>query len=254
MWTSCQGKLIIIPVEAKLVKDMFRIYKETRSQTRVREHLSMVGAKNRSGKPFAKGTVEFILRNPIYAGKIFENGDHFDGVHDPIIDEKLFFALNKMEPKREHGRISKTDRIYLLKGLVRCGHHKCKMTPYWVKKKDKLFHYYQFTKYSQYKKLKCKVRNINADKLEKYVVERLAELAQDTNMFHSLVDQVNLYLENQKEPQKKELAEANRRIAELKNQLDNLIGAVEKSGRKTVTELFEKRIEKIQYELNELEK
>ena len=214
----------------------------------------MTGAKNRSNKPFAKGTVESILGNPIYAGKIFENGDQYDGVHEPIIDEKLFFALNEMEPRREHGRISKTDRIYLLKGLVRCAQHKCKMTPYWVKKKDKLFHYYQCTKYSQYKKLKCKVKNINADKLETYVVERLSEVARDKNMFHDFVDQVNLDLESRKEPQKKELSEVNERISELKGQLENYLDLAGQKGKKVVTELFQKRLEKLDHQINELEK
>ena len=113
---------------------MFRIYKEARSRTRVREHLDMVGAKNRSGKTFSKGSIEAILANPKYAGKIIENGESFKGVHEAIVDEELFNILNQIEPKRDHDRISKTDRTYLLKGLVRCGQHKCKMTPYWVKK------------------------------------------------------------------------------------------------------------------------
>ncbi len=44
-----------------------------------------------------------------------ENGEYFDGVHEEIIDKELFFILNRIEPKREHGRISKTDKVYLLR-------------------------------------------------------------------------------------------------------------------------------------------
>jgi len=142
-YKSEDRKLAIVPEEAKIIKTMFDVYSETRSRTRVREQLELMGAKTRKGKNFSKSTVEVILSNPVYAGKIVENGDQFDGIHEAIIDEETFFSLNKVEPAREHGRISKTDKVYLLKGLVKCGKHKCKMTPYWVKKNDKQIYYYQ---------------------------------------------------------------------------------------------------------------
>lgn len=75
-----------------------------------------------------------MLANPLYAGKIIENGECFDGIHEAIIDPELFFSLNQMKPLSFHKR--KNDRVFLLKGLVRCGVHDCMMTPYFITKKD----------------------------------------------------------------------------------------------------------------------
>ena len=253
-YKSDDRKLVVAPEEAKIVKTMFDVYSETRSRTRVREQLELMGAKTRKGKNFSKSTVEVILSNPVYAGKIVENGDLFDGIHEAIIDEETFFSLNKVEPAREHGRISKTDKVYLLKGLVKCGKHKCKMTPYWVKKNDKQIYYYQCTKYAHYKKLKCPIKNINAEKLENYVVDRLRDMSKSEDDFYLLVDQVNLDLETKKKPVKKEYAELGQKIKDMEAQLEKYIDAVGESSRKTVTELFEKRVEKLQRQIKELEK
>jgi site-specific DNA recombinase len=234
---------------------MFDTYKRTRSRTRVRQELEIRGAKTRKGESFSKGAVEVILTNPIYAGKIFENSQIFDGIHEAIIDEDTFFALNSMNLLNIHDRKQKTDRVYLLKGIVKCGHHSCRMTPYYVQKKNKkLIYYYRCTKYVQYRHFRCPSSSVNADRLEGYVVERLKQISKEESLLESIIDQVNLDLETEKEPYRKEMVGINERKSELNKQVEHFMEAVAESGRKAVNELFEKRIEKLQQQLAELEK
>jgi chromosome segregation ATPase len=61
-------------------------------------------------------------------------------------------------------------------------------------------------------------------------------------------------LESQKEPQKKELSEVNERIAELKDQLEHYLDLVGQKGEEVVTELFTKRLEKLDHQIKGLER
>jgi len=157
-YRSEDRKLIVVPEEAEIIRRMFDIYKQTRSRTKVREELELMGAKTRTDKPFSKGTIEFILQNPIYAGKVIENDELFNGVHQAIISPELFFSVNEMKPLKFHNRKKKIDRTFLLKGLVRCRVHDCLMTPYYIRKKAGPIFYYLCTKKRQY-------RNLRADRL-----------------------------------------------------------------------------------------
>jgi site-specific DNA recombinase len=57
----------------------------------VRKELELKGIKTRAGKNWAKSTIHQMLANPIYAGKIQENGQLYDGMHEPIIAPDDFF-------------------------------------------------------------------------------------------------------------------------------------------------------------------
>ncbi len=248
-------KLVVVPEEAETVRKIFDVYKHTKSRTKVREELELVGLRTRQGKPFSKGTIEAMLKNPVYAGKLFENGEIFDGMHKPIIDADLFFSVNQATPISYHKkRIRKTDKVFLLKGLVRCASHGCAMTPYFIMKKAGPIYYYLCTKKRQYRNLECPVGYANAGKLENYVVERLKEVSSQEPVFESIVNQVNLDLKSETLPYQKELEDVNQRISEVNKQIENFVEAVASSGRKAIHELLEKKVEKLQTDLAELKK
>lgn len=254
-YKSENGKLVIIPEEAKTVKMMFDVYKKTKSRTKVREELELMGTTTKSGKNFSKTSVEFILSNPIYAGKIYENGKYFDGIHEPIIDPELYFSINRMKPLIYHKtQRKKTDRVFILKGLAKCGHHGCLMTPYHVKKKNGPIYYYLCTKKMLYRNVKCPVAYANADKLENYVMERLKEIQGQKSILESIIDKVNLNLKSETLPFQKEQEEINKRITDVERQVENFLEAIATTGSKAVTTLLEKKVENFQNQLDELRK
>jgi len=254
-YRSENRKLAVVPEEAEVVRRIFDVYKQTKSRTKVREELEIAGAKTRQGKPFSKGTIEVMLKNPVYAGKLFENGELFDGMHEPILDADLFFAVNQATPVSYHKKkIRKTDKVFLLKGLVRCATHDCMMTPYFIMKKNGPIHYYLCTQKRQYHKLECPVGYANAEKLENYVIQRLKEVSGQEPIFETIVDQVNLDLKSETLPYQQELEEVNRRISQVSQQVENFLEAVASSGRKAINELLEKKVEKLQADLAELKK
>jgi len=116
-----------------------------------------------------------------------------------------------------------------------------------------IYHYYRCVKKQNYRNIKCSVGYINADEIEKYVVDKLLEISTQEDIFRQIVEQVNLEAESDCSPYQDELSEINSRISAVESEIENFFDAIESSGQKIVS-LMEKRIEKQQDDLTELEK
>ena len=98
-----------------------------------------LGLKTKHGNPPDNRCIEYILRNPVYCGKIRwstegkaastrhydnENIMIVDGHHKPIVSEELFSKVQAKlnEQKRMYGKYQRPEQPaqYMLKGLVRC--------------------------------------------------------------------------------------------------------------------------------------
>lgn len=100
---------------------------------------SNLGLRTIRGNPLDNRAVEYMLRNPVYTGKIRWSIDgrgastrHFDnpnimivdGKHEAIISQELFDKVQEKldEQKRMYGKYQRREQPieYMLKGLVRC--------------------------------------------------------------------------------------------------------------------------------------
>lgn len=98
-----------------------------------------MGLRTKRGNPPDNRCIEYILRNPVYAGKIRWSIDgraastrHYDnpnimvvdGHHEPIVSQELFDKVQDKldEQKRMYGKYQRREQPieYMLKGLVRC--------------------------------------------------------------------------------------------------------------------------------------
>ena len=99
-----------------------------------------MGVKTYRGNPPDNRFVEYILMNPVYAGKIRWSTDgrasrdrykgdnskvmYVDGKHQPIIDQDTFDQVQEkiMEQKRRYGKWQRKEQpvAFMLKGLLRC--------------------------------------------------------------------------------------------------------------------------------------
>ena len=133
-----QGKLTIVEHEAKMVRYMFDQYlNHDESFYRIAKRVNEMGAITKKNKPFDNRGIEYILRNPVYIGKLrwtptgrfrrdFDSEKIMivDGDHDPIVPVDVFEAVQ--EKIRSHEKIKKTKQRPLdeckhwLSGLVRC--------------------------------------------------------------------------------------------------------------------------------------
>jgi site-specific DNA recombinase len=74
----------------------------------------------RVARPADHKTVEYILKNPFYIGKIKTRDGYLDGVHEPLIDPRVF-ARVQQTLKARNRTIHYVDKpFFTYRGLLRC--------------------------------------------------------------------------------------------------------------------------------------
>ena len=82
--------------EAKFVRMMFDWKTENHfSPSLIAFELNRLGVKTKNNHNWSKASVDYVLHNPVYIGKIRYDGMLFPGKHKPIISEEQFYKINK---------------------------------------------------------------------------------------------------------------------------------------------------------------
>ena len=159
-------KLISSRKEVKIVKNIFDDYIESCSLAKVYNELKKNKIKTRNGLDFSKSRIAYILRNITYAGKNLYGGNLYQGLHKPIISEKIFNLAQETHKKKK--RVMRMYKNYALGGLVKCKECGSYMTPCHVNKdkkyKKRRYYYYRCTKTLHGDWNSCGTRHVNADR------------------------------------------------------------------------------------------
>lgn len=132
-------ELIIKEDEAKAVKLMFdKFLYENASFLSIAKYINSLGYKTHRGNLFENRTIEYILNNPIYCGKVRwtptgkikrnynnENSIIEKSTHIPIISEEEFDKVKeklskRKEINRKYYKGNSLENLHWLNGLVRC--------------------------------------------------------------------------------------------------------------------------------------
>ncbi len=145
-------KLVVNEVEAETVKELFRLYldlgsiqavKREADSREIRTKARLINGEPRGARPFTRGHLSQLLHNPVYVGKVHHKGQAFDGLHEPIIDQETWDAVQKMLAGRAPARTSATNGSSgsLLAGLL-YDETGDRLTPSHARKGDKAYRYY----------------------------------------------------------------------------------------------------------------
>lgn len=177
------GHLVEVPEEAELVRWIFRSFIDGKGLYPIARELNAMGVRTHRGNEFENRTVEYILRNPVYIGKLrwnptgktrrdFSNENIIlaDGEHEPLIEQEQWDAaqLRLDEVKRQWGYKARptTDLKHWLSGLVRCS--SCGATL--------IFSHPHYYKCNNYSKGRCTTsQHIKADELADALIERMKD-------------------------------------------------------------------------------
>lgn len=116
------GKWVVEPEEAAVVKKMYELYLELHSIRKVRDALNELGYRNKAGKLFTEEIVGRVIKNEKHKGwailnryhrnfdkhKIIENPEEewviVKDDHEPIVSEKIWDAVNsEIQSHRNEG-------------------------------------------------------------------------------------------------------------------------------------------------------
>lgn len=175
--------LVPVPEEAEIVRKIFDWFISGRGCYPIARKLNDMGIRTHRGRTFENRTVEYIIRNPVYIGKLrwnptgrtrrnYEDDNIIisDARHEPLIDMATWEAAQKRMDELKEIWTYKARPTYNLKdwlsGLVRCS--SCGATLVFVAP-----HYF---KCNNYTKGKCSTsQHVHIDILHGAVLERLEQ-------------------------------------------------------------------------------
>ncbi len=184
-YKSVDKELQVVENEACVVKRIFETAYEMpdAGYKKIAFMLNMEGFRTRRGKLWAGDTVEDILKNPVYIGKLRYDVRHnkkgqnyfeVDGVHQPIIDKNTFYKVQeRLENTPECIKNIESKNDSFLVGLLRCPYCRGSM----VRRLIRGYRYYQCLAYHRYGKDGCKGLTISANGIESEVMENIQQVS-----------------------------------------------------------------------------
>ena len=186
------SKLVVNVAEAEVVREIYQLYLEHRSLTKVAQILNARGCTSKrwttrkgvafGGRVWDKHLLLNVLTNPAYTGKVKHKKELFKGEHAAIVDEPLWqqvYGIIKhngrtggMHVRNQHGA--------LLKGLIHCGPcgHAMGHT-YSVKDGKAAYRYYVCYVAQKQGWHACPSGSLPAEQIERLVVDRIKHIGGD---------------------------------------------------------------------------
>lgn len=108
------------PETGPVLADMYRRYVAGDSVYTLVRWLNAHGWRTQTGGLWSDRSLRRVLDSGFAAGKFMAHGELLDGVHEPLIDAKLWLAYEDARVRRRAAPPRRERSQYLLSGLVRC--------------------------------------------------------------------------------------------------------------------------------------
>lgn len=129
-------EVYIDPMRGDLVKKIFEEYATGMySMSEIRDLIHEEGLTSKKGCKISKSQIELILKNPFYYGYMKYKGMLYKHVHPVLISKELFDECESVRTGRRRTKSKRTEKPFILKGLLKCQHCGCSYSP--ELKKDK---------------------------------------------------------------------------------------------------------------------
>jgi hypothetical protein len=232
---------------------------------KIAKTLNQDSIRTRSGNPWNKNVVHYMLKNEAYAGTLLFNKPksrqvgpsaaegliRIENAHPAIVPHDAFLRvqvlLHERSPQVIHPRLLTSE--YLLSGLAYCGW--CQRKLIGCSAKSGRFHYYACQRVLKQGRAACRGGFIPRLKLEAAVLERLKHRVLTEANLTSLVELVNQELSQAVRETHTRREEVQSHIEELRARLHKLYGALE-TGQLSLEDLAP-RIKELRSQIEESE-
>ncbi len=224
-------KLVVNPEEAAMAREIYRLYLEYQSLTKLAQDLNSRGwttkswvkknGKRRVGKPFTKTSLHSLLTNMVYLGKIEHQGEVYEGEHEAILNESLWAKVQQILENncQTNGNKQRNRHGALLRGLVICGSCQKPMYHSYTKKGgNKLYRYYVCGTAQKLGYSKCSTKSVSAPAIENFVVEKIKNIGKSFTVLEETTKNLIRQLADSRKSLNNEGKYLRKELADLKQQ------------------------------------
>lgn len=255
--------------QTKIIRLIFDLYLQGYGYRRIAAILEEKGHKPPKGDKWNGGSIGKLLKNEAYigiynytlgAGTPAEESFKLDNVYPAIIDDATWAAAQKQrlikKPKR-----SKRNRLYLLTGKAVCGSCHKNYVGHSCKNKERKYYYYRCNGRSMHARneTSCPAKDIQAEKLESWVLESIAHFILSDNAIKTILESVEQKVKSKSNTSHKEIKKLEKEAEKLDARIENMLdlydsGKLSKARLNKRTEGLEKQLDNIHMELEQLRK
>jgi site-specific DNA recombinase len=130
-YSLADGQLTLNPQEAEVVRRIYELYQSPVSIQTIAKRFNAEGLPKRELSKWSAFSIQYILTNPVYCGRIRWNYRKLsgkrtyqeiivDGSHEPIISQQEFDSVQQLK-KRRYVLREKVSSPFHFTGVLRCG-------------------------------------------------------------------------------------------------------------------------------------
>ena len=245
--------LVVHEEEAFIVRKMFKMYalgKEGASA--ICNQLNGAGHRNRNGRKWGRRVVLYMLRNPVYLGKIRWREVLYEGHHDSLVSEVLFQKANDVLQERHDGlkgRQWHNGDERLLTGIIRCARCKSHMFGGGCQRRGVHIPYYVCSR--RFNHHDCQQDYVRAELLEAAVTQDIKAMFRDEQFMARIRAEANEQLGAEKPILEREIAQVEAQAAKTQAAMDRYFEAFEAGTLQA--ELCNEKVRDLRARLEELE-
>ncbi|MEX0653922.1 MAG: recombinase family protein [Phycisphaeraceae bacterium] len=227
-------RLLINEDEAERVRAIYRMYLKEGSMLPTLRSLKALGWKTkryetaggvwRGGAEFDKSSLQKLLTNVTYLGKVTYKGEIHEGEHEAIVDEELFAQVQGLMRRNRNsgGKHSRNKHGALLKGLVRCKACGCAMSHHFATRGAKRYRYYVCIRAQKHGWRECPAPSLPAQQLEDFVVEQIKTVGRDPQVLEESLHATQAHLQDDMDDLKRQRGEIEQTIKDLGRRLGEI--------------------------------
>lgn len=191
--------------------------------------LNPEGHRSKNGVPFARPNVLWILRNPVYVGKVAFRGKVHPGRHEAIVDQQTFDAVQAILAERGESQALKRAHPsdYMLSGVLRCGRCRKSYVGTAAHGRKNRYRYYICSTRYRYGTDVCDGDRLPMELLEDVVVEQMTHVFGDTALVGEALALSRAEEAGAAEESARRLASIQHQLAGARRSLDRYFGAFE---------------------------
>ena len=216
-------KLVIDPVTAPLVVEIFEKYADGKTIRSIVEDFNTRGLRTKKGQPFNINSFSSLLKNRKYIGEYRYQDVVIEGGVPAIVSEDLFNRVQeRMEKNRHAPAMAKAKGDYLLTTKLFCGKCERMMVGESGTSHTGTMHYYYKCGGAKRRK-DCDKKAVRKDWIERVVVRLTMQRVMDEEKINRLIDAI-LIMQEQEDTTTPALRS---QLAETESAIGNILKAIE---------------------------